>query len=327
MNVSIIGAGSFGTAIAVLLEKKGYNIKLWCFLEEEAKTLTKTRKNPLLPGVELPQNVFCTSDMKTAVDSADLVVTVVPSFATRKTAKALSPYIKEGQPMVNLSKGLENDTLLRLSEVYKEEIPQARIAVMSGPSHAEEVALGLPTTNVVASSDIELSKLVQDVFMDETFRVYYSDDEIGVELGGALKNVIALCAGICDGLGYGDNTKAALMTRGLAEIKRVGVAMGADAETFSGLSGIGDLIVTCTSMHSRNRRCGILLGQGKTLAEAQAEVKMVVEGVHTAKAAYELSKKYNVDMPIVAEANKILFENKNARSAVFDLMNRGKKKE
>ena len=211
-----------------------------------------------------------------------------------------------------------------LSEVYKEEIPQAKIAVMSGPSHAEEVGVGLPTTNVVACFDVEIAKKIQDIFMDETFRVYYSDDVIGVELGGALKNVIALCAGISDGLGYGDNTKAALMTRGMAEIKRLGVKMGARLETFSGLSGIGDLIVTCTSMHSRNRRAGILLGKGKSLDETLKEVHMVVEGVHTAKAAYELSKKHDVNMPLVNEAYNILFNNKNAKQVVKDLMNREK---
>lgn len=327
MEIGVIGSGSFGTSLAHLLEEKGYNVRLWSFLKEESESLGKTRINPLLPGIKLGDRISCTNDLKTAVEGADLIVTVVPSFATRQTAKSLSPYVKKNQPLVNLSKGLENDTLLRLSQVYEEEIPQARIAVMSGPSHAEEVSLGLPTTNVVASKDAELNKYIQDIFMCENFRVYSSDDVIGVELGGALKNVIALCAGITDGLGYGDNTKAALMTRGIAEIRRIGVSMGAKAETFAGLSGIGDLIVTCTSMHSRNRRCGILLGQGKTLKEATDEVKMVVEGVHTAKSAYELARKYNVLTPIIDEAYKILFENKSARKAVNELMTREKKRE
>lgn len=229
--------------------------------------------------------------------------------------------------MVNISKGLEDQTLYRLSQVYAEEIPQARLAVMSGPSHAEEVSIHLPTTNVAASADESLSRLVQDVFMDEVFRVYTSRDMIGVELGGALKNVIALCAGISDGLGYGDNTKAALMTRGLAEITRLGVKMGASPETFSGLSGIGDLIVTCTSMHSRNRRAGILLGQGKSLQETLSEVHMVVEGVNTTHAAYTLSKKYQVEMPIVEQAYAILYEGKNPREAVNSLMCRSRKQE
>lgn len=327
MKIGIIGSGSFGTAAAALLEKNGHDITLWSFFAEEAEKLEKTRVNELLTEVVLGNRIKCTNNLEEAVLNADLIVTVVPSFATRQTAKSLSPYVKENQILVNLSKGLENDTLIRLSEVYKQEIPQAKIAVMSGPSHAEEVGKGLPTTNVVASEDKKAAEFVQDVFMSEVFRVYLSDDVVGVELGGALKNVIALCAGISDGLGYGDNTKAALMTRGIAEIKRIGVAMGAKAETFAGLSGIGDLIVTCTSMHSRNRRCGILLGKGKKLDEAMEEVHMVVEGVHTAKAAYELSRKYNVDMPIVTEAYEILFCGKNPKKAVTDLMTREKKAE
>lgn len=325
MQIGVIGSGSFGTAVAALLGRKGYDVILWSFLESEAIELEKTRENKeFLKGVILPSNVCCTNDIEKAVKNSDLVVTVVPSFATRETARKLKAYMADGQIMVNLSKGLENDSLKRLSEVYREEIPQAKIAVMSGPSHAEEVGMGLPTTNVVASDDVKVAKFIQDIFMDETFRVYYSDDVIGVELGGALKNVIALCAGISDGLGYGDNTKAALMTRGMAEIIRLGVKMGGNEKTFSGLSGIGDLIVTCTSMHSRNRRAGIMLGQGKNLDETLKEVHMVVEGVHTAKAAYELGKKYNVNMPIVEEANNILFKNKNAKQAVRDLMTREK---
>ena len=325
MKIGVIGSGSFGTAIAALLGRKGYDVYLWSFLKSEAETIEKERENKeFLKGVKLSDNVHCTNDIEKVVEDSYVVVTVVPSFATRETAKKLAPYIKDGQMMVNLSKGLENDSLKRLSEVYKEEIPQAKIAVMSGPSHAEEVGVGLPTTNVVACDDVEAAKSIQDIFMDETFRVYYSDDVVGVELGGALKNVIALCAGISDGLGYGDNTKAALMTRGMAEIKRLGVKMGGKPDTFSGLSGIGDLIVTCTSMHSRNRRAGILLGKGKNLDETLREVHMVVEGVHTAKAAYELSKKYDVNMPVVSEAYNILFNDKDARQVVKDLMNREK---
>ena len=325
MKIAVIGSGSFGTAISSLLGKKGYDVTLWSFVREQAEEIEKNRENiEFLKGVKLSDNVHCTNDLGETVEGAELVVTVVPSFATRQTAKSLSKYIKDNQPLVNLSKGLENDSLLTLSQVYSEELPNVKIAVMSGPSHAEEVGLGLPTTNVVASKNVEVAKFVQDIFMDETFRVYLSEDTIGIEIGGALKNVIALCAGICDGLGYGDNTKAALMTRGIAEIKRVGVAMGADADTFAGLSGIGDLIVTCTSMHSRNRRAGILLGQGKSLDEALDEVHMVVEGVHTAKAAYALSKKYNVNMPIVEQAYNILFNGKNPKEAVCELMTRDK---
>lgn len=325
MRIGVIGSGSFGTAITALLGRRGHEVVLWSFSKEEAEAIQKTRKNEkLLPNVTLSDKTVCTNDIKKALDNVDLVVTVVPSFATRETAKKMAPYVKDGQKIVNLSKGLEDGTYLRLTQVYKEEIPKAQIAAMSGPSHAEEVGVGLPTTNVVASDDANLSKFIQDVFMDETFRVYLSDDIVGVELGGALKNVIALCAGISDGLGYGDNTKAALMTRGIAEIKRLGVKMGAEPETFAGLSGIGDLIVTCTSMHSRNRRCGILLGKGKKLADAQKEVGMVVEGVYTAKVAYELAKKNGVEMPIVNKAYEIIFENKDARDAVNELMTRDK---
>ncbi|MBQ3038385.1 MAG: NAD(P)H-dependent glycerol-3-phosphate dehydrogenase [Clostridia bacterium] len=326
MKIAVIGSGSFGTAVSSLLGKKGYDVALWSFLKDEAERIEKDRENKeFLKGVKLLDTVHCSNDMKECVEGADLIVTVVPSFATRQTAKALAEVVKSSQPLVNLSKGLENDTLLRMSQVYQEELVNNHIAVMSGPSHAEEVGMGLPTTNVVACENDEVAALVQDIFMDESFRVYLSSDKIGVEIGGALKNVIALCAGICDGLGYGDNTKAALMTRGISEIKRLGVAMGAEAETFAGLSGIGDLIVTCTSMHSRNRRAGILLGQGKTMEETLDEVHMVVEGIHTAKAAFALSQKYGVDMPIVEQACKILFENKSPKLAVKELMTREKR--
>ena len=326
MKIAVIGSGSFGTAVSSLLGKKGYDVALWSFLKDEAERIEKDRENKeFLKGVKLLDTVHCSNDMKECVEGADLIVTVVSSFATRQTAKALAEVVKSSQPLVNLSKGLENDTLLRMSQVYQEELVNNHIAVMSGPSHAEEVGMGLPTTNVVACENDEVAALVQDIFMDESFRVYLSSDKIGVEIGGALKNVIALCAGICDGLGYGDNTKAALMTRGISEIKRLGVAMGAEAETFAGLSGIGDLIVTCTSMHSRNRRAGILLGQGKTMEETLDEVHMVVEGIHTAKAAFALSQKYGVDMPIVEQACKILFENKSPKLAVKELMTREKR--
>ena len=328
MNISVIGSGGWGTAVAVMLAKKGYNIKLWSWVQEETDRLNHDRENKeFLPGIAFPDNILCTHDVKLCCEDADLIITAAPSPATRSTAKTLAPYIRSGQRMVNISKGLEHDTLKRLSEVYEEEIPQADISVMSGPSHAEEVARSLPTTNVVASKDVKTAEYIQDILMGENFRIYTSTDIKGVELGGALKNVIALCAGISDGLGYGDNTKAALMTRGLAEIARLGVAMGANPATFMGLSGVGDLIVTCTSMHSRNRRAGILLGQGKSLEETLKEVHMVVEGVNTARAAYDLSKKYHIEMPIVEEANKILFEGKNAREAVLSLMTREKKGE
>ncbi len=328
MKIAVIGSGSWGSAIAVMLSKKGYDIFLWSWKQDETDRLISDRENKAyLPGINFPDNIICSHDLKECVTDASLVICVVPSPATRSTAKALSPYIKDGQIILNLSKGLENDSLKTLAEVYSEEIPQAKIAVMSGPSHAEEVSRDLPTTNVVATCDLKLAEYIQEIMMSENFRIYTSTDVLGVELGGALKNVIALCAGISDGLGYGDNTKAALMTRGIAEIARLGAAMGAKPETFAGLSGIGDLIVTCTSMHSRNRRAGILLGKGKSLDETLDEIKMVVEGVNTAASALKLSKKYNVLMPITKEANAILFEGKPAKQAVFELMMRDKKSE
>ncbi len=328
MKTAVIGSGGWGTSIAILLAKKGNEVCLWSWQQEETDRLNRDRENiEFLPGVHFPENIFCSHDMGVCTDGAELVITAAPSPATRVTAKQLAPHIKPGQRLLNISKGLEEGTLLRLSEVYKQEIPQSVIAVMSGPSHAEEVSRGLPTTNVTAAENTETARFIQDVFMDKTFRVYTSDDITGIELGGALKNVIALCAGISDGLGYGDNTKAALMTRGLAEIRRLGKAMGANPETFMGLSGVGDLIVTCTSMHSRNRRAGILLGEGKSLAETLKTVHMTVEGVNTSKAAYDLAKKYNVEMPIVNEAYSILFEGKNARAAVDSLMMRDKRHE
>ena len=328
MKIAVIGSGSWGTAIAVLLSGKGYDVYLWSWKKEESEALCRDRENrEFLPGVALGDNIICTNDMALCTKDAELIVCASPSVATRNVAKALAGCVCDGQIIVNISKGLEDSSLLRLSEVYADEIENAHIAVMSGPSHAEEVSRNLPTTNVVAAKDPEIAKRIQDIFMNDTFRIYTSTDMIGVELGGALKNVIALCAGICDGLGFGDNTKAALMTRGIAEITRLGMAMGASRDTFAGLSGIGDLIVTCTSMHSRNRRAGILLGKGKSLKETLEEIHMVVEGVNTARAAFELAEKYGVDMPITEEANKILFEGKNPKDAVYDLMNRDRKSE
>ena len=328
MKIAVIGSGGWGTAVAIMLSSRGYDVYLWSWIQEETDRLSHDRENKeFLPGVKFPDKIHCSHDMAECVDKAELIITAAPSPATRTTAKQLAEVVKSGQKIVNISKGLEEKTLMRLSEVYAEEIPQAEISVMSGPSHAEEVSRGLPTTNVVASKNPETAKFIQDIFMSDMFRVYTSEDVIGVELGGALKNVIALCAGISDGLGYGDNTKAALMTRGLAEIARLGTAMGAKQETFMGLSGVGDLIVTCTSIHSRNHRAGTLIGQGMTLQETLDTVHAVVEGVNTATAVYKLSKKYNISMPITEEAYKILFENKNAREAVLSLMTREKRHE
>ncbi|MBR0277824.1 MAG: NAD(P)-dependent glycerol-3-phosphate dehydrogenase, partial [Clostridia bacterium] len=291
------------------------------------KELKKTRINTkYLPGIVLPENMEFTSDISIC-SNADIIIMATPSHTIREVAKKLSTFVADGQIILSISKGFDTQTNVRLSEVIKEEIPCSTVAVMSGPSHAEEVAKGLPTTNVIACEDIKIAQYIQNIIISQVFRVYASDDVIGVELGGALKNIIALSAGISDGLGYGDNTKAALMTRGIAEIIRLGVAMGAKYETFAGLSGIGDLIVTCTSMHSRNRRAGILIGQGKTVDEAQREVKMVVEGVKAAKAAYELAKEYGVDMPITTEVYKIIYKNMSAKKCVNNLMCRKMKNE
>jgi len=326
MKISVIGSGGWGTAIALLLASKDNDVYLWSWQQEETDRLNRDRENKeFLLGVAFSDNITCTHDMELCVKDAEVIVTAVPSPATRTTAKQLAPYVAEGQKLLNISKGLEGS--LRLSQVYQEEIPQADISVMSGPSHAEEVSRGLPTTNVISSQTTETAKKLQEIFMTDVFRVYTSDDIIGVELGGSLKNVIALCAGISDGIGYGDNTKAALMTRGLSEMARLGKAMGAKEETFMGLSGMGDLIVTCTSMHSRNRRAGILIGKGKTLQETLDEVHMVVEGVNTAKAAYNLSVQYRVDMPIIEEAYRILYRNKPVQDAVTDLMTRARRSE
>lgn len=327
-DISVIGAGSWGTALAILLAKAGYKVKMWSCFDKEIEMINEIREHKeKLPGIKIPYGVLCTGDIEESLHDSNVVVMVVPSHTIRENAKNISNYIKKDTVIVNCSKGIETETGLRLSQVIKEEIPDVNVVTLSGPSHAEEVANGIPTTVVAASENIEAAEFIQDIFMTPLFRVYTNSDVIGVEIGGALKNVIALCAGISDGLGFGDNTKAALMTRGLAEISRLGISMGANPQTFAGLSGIGDLIVTCTSMHSRNRRAGILIGQGKTPDEAMKEVKMVVEGVTTTKAAYSLAKKRNVVMPITFEAYEVLFNGKDARSTVNDLMMRNKKDE
>jgi len=327
MKISIIGSGSWGTAIAIMLSENGHDVRLWSYSLPECEDLkTHNENRAFLPGFKIPSSVEHTTDISTCAN-ADVVVCALPSFAIRATMRRLSSYIKQGQVVLNLSKGLENETLLTLSEVLREELPTAEIAVMSGPSHAEEVAQKSPTTNVVAAQKQKTANFIQDIFMNPYFRVYTHDDILGVELGGSLKNVIALCAGISDGLSFGDNTKAALMTRGIFEITRLGVAMGANVETFSGLSGIGDLIVTCTSMHSRNRRAGILIGQGKTIDEVRAEIKMVIEGINTCQAAKFLADKYQVEMPIINQAYAVLFDNKPAKEATLSLMSRDKRHE
>ncbi len=324
-KISILGGGSWGIALAVLLHKNGHEITVWSALEQEIEMLRSTHEHKMLPGVKLPEDMRFTTDDEEAVKGRDLLVMAVASSYTRQTAKRLSPYVVQGQKIVNVAKGIEDHTLMTLSEIVEQEIPGADVAVLSGPSHAEEVSRGIPTTIVVGATTRETAEYLQNLFMNDVFRVYTSSDVLGMELGGALKNVVALAAGIADGLGYGDNTKAALITRGITEISRLGTAMGARFETFCGLTGIGDLIVTCASMHSRNRRAGILIGQGKTMEEAMAEVQMVVEGVYSAKAAMGLSEKYHVQLPIIEQVNKVLFEGKTASEAVKDLMLRDKK--
>lgn len=326
--VGVMGAGSWGTALARLLSKNGHEVTVWSIDKNEIEMLSREREHKTkLPGVKLPEEIVFTDDIKSTVTGKDMIVMAVPSAFTRSTAAKMCPMIKEGQLIVDVAKGIEESTLKTLSAQIEEEIPQAEVAVLSGPSHAEEVGRELPTTVVAGAKKKETAEYVQSIFMNEVFRVYTSPDVLGIELGGALKNVAALAAGMADGLGYGDNTKAALITRGIAEISRLGVKMGGKIETFSGLTGIGDLIVTCASVHSRNRKAGYLIGQGKTMQEAMDEVKMVVEGVYSAKAAKALAEKYDVSMPIVEEVNAILFEGKTAKEAVNGLMLRDSRTE
>lgn len=327
-KVAVIGAGSWGIALAKVLYTNGNQVTVWSIVEEEiAMLLEKHEHVDKLPGVKLPEDMIFTSDLKEAAEGKDYLILAVPSVFTRSTAKSMAPFVKEGQVIVCVAKGIEESTLMPLSDIVQEEIPRAEVAVMCGPSHAEEVGIGLPTTVVAGAAKKQVAEGVQDIFMNEVFRVYTSPDVIGMELGGSLKNVIALAAGMADGLGYGDNTKAALITRGISEIGRLALKMGAKYETLSGLTGIGDLIVTCESKHSRNRKAGMLIGQGYTMQQAMDEVKMVVEGVYSAKAAIALAKKYEVDMPIIEAVNKVLFEDKPAKEAVKELMLRDKRVE
>lgn len=325
-NVGVLGAGSWGTALALLLHKNGHQVTVWSISKEEVEMLSKEREHKSkLPGVKLPQDMQFTNVLEEAILGKDFMVLAVPSPFTRATARSMKPFVAEKQIIVDVAKGIEEDTLMTLSQQIHEEIPQADVAVLSGPSHAEEVGRGLPTTCVVGAKTKKTAEYLQEAFMNEVFRVYTSPDMLGIEIGGSLKNVIALAAGIADGLGYGDNTKAALITRGIAEIARLGVAMGGKLESFTGLTGIGDLIVTCASVHSRNRKAGVLIGQGKTMEEAMEEVQMVVEGVYSTKSAVKLAKKYDVSIPIIEQVNAVLFEGKNPGEAVKDLMLRDKR--
>lgn len=323
MKIGILGAGSWGIALTVLLSGNGHDVTVWSIDANEIDMLNTYREHKTkLAGVKVDEKVVFTTDVELACKDAEMLVMVVPSPFIRSTSKTIAPFVNKEQIIVNVSKGIEESTLMTLTEIIEDEIPDARVGVLSGPSHAEEVGKKLPTTVVCSAKDQITAFCIQDVFMSDLFRVYTSPDMLGIELGGALKNVIALAAGVADGLGCGDNTKAALITRGISEITRLGVAMGGKQETFNGLSGIGDLIVTCASQHSRNRRAGYLMGQGKTYQEAMEEVKMVVEGVYSAKAAYLLSQKYKIEMPIVEMVNKILFENLSAKEAMYLLLTR-----
>lgn len=325
MNVTVVGSGGWGTALAIHLCKNGHRVTLWSHNPEKAAALAATRRNPMLPGVPLPPELACSGD-PACVRGRDMVVLAPPSFPFRAVCRTVAPYLDRQTLLVSVTKGIEPETLLRMSQVA-EEVTGHCVAVLSGPSHAEEVARGVPTGCVAACREKAAAEAVQDAFISDRFRVYANPDVVGVELSGALKNVIALCAGISDGLGFGDNTKAMLMTRGLTETARLGVALGARSETFAGLAGVGDLIVTCTSMFSRNRRAGILIGQGKTAQEAMKEVGAVVEGYYATKSAVELARKAGVSMPIAEEAYQVLYEDKPASEALFDLMHRQKNNE
>lgn len=328
MKISVLGAGSWGTALAVLLCENGHEVTIWSIDKREIEMIDEKREQvDKLPGVMIPDRIAVTNDLENSIIGRDMLVLAVPSIFVRSTSKSMAPFIEDGQVIVNVAKGIEESTLMNMTDVIEDEIKNARVAVLSGPSHAEEVGRKIPTTIVAGAHDRETAELVQDAFMNPYFRVYTSPDMVGIELGAALKNVIALAAGIVDGLGLGDNSKAALITRGIAEITRLGTAMGGRAETFSGLSGIGDLIVTCTSTHSRNHNAGYLIGQGKSYQEAMDEVKMVVEGVYSAKAALALAKKYNVSVPITEQVNHVLFDNMPVEEAASNLLLRNRTSE
>lgn len=328
VKVGVLGSGAWGIALGILLHNNGNQVTMWSALDSEVNMIKNDRENSVtLPGIHIPEGIHATGDIGEAAADKDILVMAVASRFTRETAAKLKDIVKKDQIIVNVGKGIEESTLMTLTEIIADEVPGADVAVLSGPSHAEEVGKKMPTTCVVGAGSKKTAEFIQNAFMSDVFRVYTSPDVLGIELGGSLKNVIALAAGMADGLGCGDNTKAALITRGIAEITRLGLAMGGNIQTFSGLSGIGDLIVTCASMHSRNRRAGILIGQGYSYEKAMEEVKAVVEGVFSAKAAYKLAQKYNVEMPIIEQVNKVLFEDKSVKDAVVDLMVRDKTSE
>ncbi len=327
MKITVLGSGGWGTALSLLLLENGNDVTLWSYTREESQVLQDTHENPMLKGVVLPEELKFTTDMA-AVKGCGLVVIATPSFAVRTTAAKLRELVEPGTILVSVSKGIEKDSSMRLSQVIEQEIDgKCPVVVLSGPSHAEEVGRHIPTGVVAAADDPAVAQQVQDIFMNRRFRVYTSDDKIGTEICAALKNIIALCAGCCDGMGYGDNTKALLMTRGLAEMARLGVALGGKKETFTGLAGVGDLIVTCCSMHSRNRRCGILIGKGIPVEEAVKEIGAVVEGYYAAANARALAQKTGVEMPIAQAAYEVLYEGRDVHGVVADLMTRAKRSE
>lgn len=327
MKVTVLGSGGWGTALALLLVENGNDVTLWSYSEEESRVLREKRENPMLEGVKLPEELKFSTDMA-CVKGCGAIVMATPSFAVRSTAAKLKELADEGTIIISVSKGIEKDTSLRLSQVIEEEVAgKCPVVVLSGPSHAEEVGRHIPTGVVAAADNLQHAQAVQDLFMNQRFRVYTTDDKVGTEICAALKNVIALCAGCCDGMGYGDNTKAMLMTRGLAEMARLGVALGGRKESFTGLAGVGDLIVTCCSMHSRNRRCGILIGQGKPVDEAIKEIGAVVEGYYAAANARALAQKAGVEMPIAQAAYEVLYENRSVHGVVDSLMQRAKRSE
>lgn len=330
MKIGVLGAGSWGTALAMVLADKGYKVNIWSIIPEQLKEINENRSNnAYLKDVIIPQGITAVSTLEETIEDAEYIIMSVPSSAVREVARSLKPLLNDKVILVNTAKGIEPGSLKRLSEVIIEEISgiENRLVVLSGPSHAEEVAVKMPTAVVAASANDEAAEKVQDLFMNEYFRIYINSDVIGVEIGAALKNVIALATGISDGLGFGDNTKAAIITRGMAEIVRMGMAMGAQPLTFAGLSGIGDLVVTATSMHSRNRRAGIAIGKGEKIEDIKKKMGMVIEGVRTAEAIVELNKKYKVDTPITNHVYKIIYENEDPLETVYELMKRDKKRE
>ena len=327
-KITFLGGGSFGTALSVMLGKKGYDIRVWDRSQVTVHDINVKRENiNYLPNIVIPSNVKAFINIEEALKDSEFIVIAVPSHAIREVCKLASKYVKDNMIIINIAKGIEENSFKRLSVVISEELPNNPVVVLSGPSHAEEVAQDIPTTLVASSIYMENARKVQDVFMTNKIRVYTNDDIIGIEIGGAVKNIIALAAGISDGFGYGDNTKAALMTRGISEIIRIGTKLGGKVETFSGLTGIGDLIVTCTSMHSRNRRAGILIGKGATTEEACKEVGMVVEGVKACHAFYDLKEQLGVSMPITDALYNVLFQGKEAKYVVYELMTRDKRDE